>query len=159
MNPKKLDKNSIGLTGAEVVAMAKELLPILTIGDIPKVNSTAIFNIHITYQENIKLKELADLLNTVDLSVNDYYRDSGICNNKLNQFSTVVSKVQNGSIWLEIIISVFSGVTSAVLAEYMLQRMRKNKEKCDDNEGYIRIEAGDNNTINIHIDNTQKVKI
>ena len=151
MNPKNLNGNSIGLTGAEVIKMAKELLTLFTNCGSLQTNRTTSFNIHISYQKKMQLKEFANLLNTINLSVNDYYRDNGLSSNELHQHAAIVSNVRNGSIWLEIIISVFSEVASSLLAEYISQRLCKNKEKCNANE--IHIEAGDYNTINVFVNN------
>lgn len=151
MNPEKLDRNHIGLNGAEVIEMAKAVLPLLMNDSMVQVNSTASFHIHIAYQGNMKLKELADMLNTINLSVNDYYRDCGIGNRELSRHAAAVNKVANGSIWLEVLIAVFSGITSTLLAEYILHRMRNGKENCR-----VHIEAGDNNTIHIHIQNSKQ---
>ena len=154
MNPKQLNRNEIGLTGQEVIKMADELLTLMTNGGVTSQISTANFNIHITYNDKIKLKEFSDLLNTINLSVNDYYRDNGVGNHELSQYSAVVNKVENGSIWLEIAIAVFANVTATVLAEYLLRRTNKgSKDKkniCPPTDN-IHIETGDNCTINIHI--------
>lgn len=116
--------------------------------------NTKNFNIHITYDKNLTLKELSDLLNRVNLSINDYYRDNGISNNTIWQYSPIVNKVGNGSILLNIGVTVLSDVTSTLLAEYIINRITKwRKSKNDNVINNIYIEAGDNNVINIHIAN------
>lgn len=152
MNPKQLNRNEIGLTGQEVIEMANELLNLMTNGGITSQINTENFNIHITYNDKIKLKEFSDLLNTINLSVNDYYRDNGVGNHELSQYSAVVNKVENGSIWLEIAIAVFVNVTATVLAEYLLKRINKDSKDKNPPLDNIHIETGDNCTINIHID-------
>lgn len=115
--------------------------------------------IHITCNENIKLKDLSNLLDTINLSVNDYYRNNGIGNNKLSKYAAIVNKVGNGSILLEIAIDMFVPVTASMLAEYVLNRMRKQKNTHNGpNNGLdnIHIRAEDNCTINIHIDYNNK---
>ena len=69
MNPKQLSRNEIGLTGQEVIKMADELLTLMTKGGVTSQINTAIFNLHIMYNDKIKLKELSDLLNTINLSI------------------------------------------------------------------------------------------
>lgn len=128
------------------------------------------FNIHITYNENIKLKDLSDLLNTINLSVNDYHRDNGVRNNELKKYAAVVNKVENGSIWLEIAIPVFKNLTADVLTEYVLPRLKKSsnstkhvdtRDNCTMNvyvgdNCTVNVYAKDNCTINIHMDYNNK---
>lgn len=148
MEPKRLDRNYIELTGAEIIEMAKELLLLFSTCGTAQINSKASFQIHISYQENIKLKELADLLNTVDLSVNDYYRDCGISNSELSRCAAVVDRVESGSILLGIIVEVVAGATAALLAEYILRRIGNGRRDRD-----LHIQVGDNSKVNIFIDN------
>lgn len=99
------------------------------------------------------LKELSELLYTINLSINDYYRDNGINNNAIALHSPIVNKVSNGSIIVDIAIAVFSNVTSILLTEYITHRMTKlRKTKNDNDVNNVCIKAGDNNTINIHIE-------
>ena len=94
------------------------------------------------------LKKLTEVLQVINLSVNDYYRDNGISNREVGLYAPVVNQVEKGSILIEIAISVFSGVTASLLTEYILHRIRQGKNKDDCN---IHIEAGNSNIIHIHV--------
>lgn len=152
MNANNLSRNRIGLTGAKVIDMAKELLQSYVNGIVSQAVTTAKYKMHIVYRENIKIVELAELLRAVNLSINDYYRDNGISNRELNDYAAVVSKVESGSIWIEFIMSVFTNLTASLLKEYVLRRLDRNTK----NNVGIHIETGDNCVINIYINNCRK---
>lgn len=154
MSPKKLSTNKIGLNGTKVIEMAEKLLNLFSSGGVAPIVSRATFNIHVTYDESIKLKELSGLLNNINMSVNDYYRDNGVGSRELSQYSPVVNNVKNGSIWLEIIIAVFSGITVELLAEFILKRIGKDEKGASNNFDNIHIETGDNCTVHIHINSS-----
>ena len=110
------------------------------------------FRFHITYDRSLKLKDLSELLHAMNLSVNDYYRDNGICNRDLDIHAPVVSRIGEGSIWLELLISVLSDVTANILAKYIWNRIQKKLNVTKENTP-ISIEVGDNSTVNIHFHN------
>ncbi len=113
---------------------------------------------HITYEKGISLNKLINLLSIVNMSFNDHYRNNGINNNTIGSYAPVVEKVESGSILLDVGVTVLSGLTTKVLAELILQRIRKpanTNSKKGEAVNNIQINAGDNNTINIHIGNDQ----
>ncbi len=118
--------------------------------------NTTNYKFHITYDVNMTLKELSDLLCAINLSINDYYRDNGVGNAKISLYAPVVNEVDKGSIVLDLAVSVFSGLTSTLLTEYILNRIKNvrkfNVERTKDLNN-VRVECGNNNTINIHISN------
>lgn len=116
--------------------------------------NTENFKFHITYNTNMTLKELSELLANINVAINNYYRDNGIRNNTVSSYAPIVNKVDNGSILLDIAIAVFSGLTATLLAEFIMDRIRKlqkSEKKNDKNLNNVCIVAGDDNTINIHI--------
>lgn len=116
------------------------------------------FYIHISSSQGLTLKNLTDALNILNLSINDYYRDNGVVNSVISDFSPSIKGVQEGSVILEIAISIFTTVTSALLVEYIKSRFEKKKEKSDDRITIINVYVvGDENgVINIDLDNLRQ---
>ena len=106
--------------------------------------------IHITYNEALTLKELSELLHLINLSVNDYYRDNGVSNQYIANFSPTIEKVKEGSIIFELLFPEFFDITAQIIAEYIIPRLRTmwNNEKNREQNRDIKIEAN-NNTVQI----------
>ena len=115
-----------------------------------------IFDIHITGKKGIKLNDLITVLEVLKLSVNDYYRDNKVANKDLSKNSPTIKKVQEGSILLQLGISVFAGVAANVLSQLITSRFRKKEEKNNNSNTNVSIYniyfEGD--TINIEVDNS-----
>ena len=120
------------------------------------------YGIHITYERDLKLKELSELLKVVHLSFNDCFREKGIKSRSFNNLAPVVSKVKEGSIVLEILMPVLEElrpileeITPKLIAKFIEWRLNRIIEK-KKNRNYtncIQVEAGANSTININITN------
>ena len=111
------------------------------------------FSIHIENDTNLTLKELIETLSILNLSINDYYRDNGVSNYSIADFSPSIKKVKEGSVFLEIAIPVFTSITSTLLAEYIKSRFEKKKGKNNNNEpSIVNVYIAESNQGQINID-------
>ncbi|MBR4872334.1 MAG: hypothetical protein IKV00_00715 [Clostridia bacterium] len=109
-------------------------------------------NIHITYDEAIKLKDFSYILNVLNMSINDYYRENGVKSNALSEYAAVVNKVDAGSIWLELGVAFFGQAIPAIV-QCMMQRFQKDSERREKNLNMnASIKLGNKGEINIHVD-------
>ena len=116
------------------------------------------FGIHITYGRNLTLKELSEVLNLINLSVNDYYRDNGINNFEIGRYAPSINGVKEGSIFFDIVIPIFETVCSeAITVETVVQYILSRLNKMETKKGhspinlYFNINIGTNNTINMNV--------
>ena len=110
------------------------------------------FSIHIENDTNLTLKELIETLSILNLSINDYYRDNGVSNYSIADFSPSIKKVKEGSVFLELAIPVFTAITSTLLVEYIKFRFEKKKEKNSNEASIVNVYIAENNQGQINID-------
>ena len=86
----------------------------------------------ITYSE-LELKELSELLYIINLSINDYFRDQGISGPRLRDYAPTVKAVRQGSIEVDLLLTILGEIAVSVAAEllagYLRKRIRMLQEK------------------------------
>ena len=108
-------------------------------------------NVHITYDDAIKLKDLSYILNVLNLSINDYYRENGVKSNELSEYAAVVNKVEAGSILAKIRVAFFGKALPTIL-KYMGQRLQKDSERRERSfTADVNIDPGKYGAISIHV--------
>lgn len=75
-----------------------------------------IITTHIKYG-NLELMELSELLYIVNMSINNYYRDNGIENNQVKQYTPTIQSVHKGSIIFNLSIEKLVGFSIEKLIE------------------------------------------
>ena len=133
---------------------------------------------HITYDENLTLKDLEELIKLIRVSNNDVLQEMGISRSKGNDLQRV-ERIQPGSIDIVTIISVVSSVIT--IGEFLFKVGKLIKSKADDErskdlegtksdkkvyyrnkltiENIEQINIVDNSRIlNIHIHNTEEMR-
>ena len=114
--------------------------------------------LHITYHNQLTLKELSEILNLTNKALNDINRQQGVKSNVVvgRNYPSLVSGVESGSIVLNIITNFIMPVTLNILASYIYERLKKiGGEKGNDKCKYplnVYINQA-NNTIEISINN------
>ena len=75
----------------------------------------------------LTLKELTEILENVNKSINDINRDNGVKSNALigKDYSTKVSGIESGSIIISIFSTLVVPVTLSVLSNYIYDRLKK----------------------------------
>ena len=115
------------------------------------------FGVHITYDQKITLKELSEVLNLINLSINDYYREKGINNFQIGRLAPSVTGVKEGSIFFDIVIPVIEticseAITVETIMAHILNRLNRPKqEKSRQTHIYVTFNIGKGNTININV--------
>lgn len=115
--------------------------------------------LHVTYSNNLTLKELSEILDLTNKAINDVNREKGINNVIIGrEYAPEVSGIESGSIVLHIVLQFVTPVALSVLANFIYDRLtRKNKKKDNKqlSEEYYPISIsvnGSNNSIDIHIE-------
>ena len=125
---------------------------------------------HITYDENLTLKDLEDLINLIRVANNNALQELGISRTKGNDLQ-IVEKIQPGSIDIVTVLSVISSaitigsfVYSAIKAinkkaeeEYNKDLHGTKRDKKLHNRNKISVKNNENS--NIYIDNSSTVHI
>lgn len=134
--------------------------------------------LHFTYDKNLTLKELSDLLDLSNKAINDFNRANGVSNQAVSkQYAAEVGAVKEGSVIVEILQNFVAPLSVAVLGTLLSERLqklgqkktakeeKKSVESVDDGKTIfaqskypIVISANDvagNVTYNIHIHNSQ----
>ena len=121
-----------------------------------EITSQSSITIHIDYNESLTLKELSEVLDIINKSINDVNRGNGIKDNaKLGkEYAAKVAGVDSGSIIVHILTYVVAPVALSILADFLYDRLKNigaKKEK--ENSAYpISISVnGDNNLIELNI--------
>ena len=83
---------------------------------------------HITYDENLTLKDLEDLINLIRVSNNDVLQEMGISRSKGNDLQRI-EKIQPGSIDIVTVLSVVSSVIT--IGEFLIKVGKLIKNKAD----------------------------
>lgn len=115
--------------------------------------------LHITYDTDLTLMELSDIISLVNQGINDINRDNGVSSNlKIGkEYPSTVSAVHSGSIVLEIVTNFVIPLTVSLLANYIYNQLKKNGAKGKRGKaGKYPVSisvAGENNNVNIHIHN------
>lgn len=80
---------------------------------------------HITYDENLTIKELADVLEVMNKTINEINRNNGIKNNAKigTQYAPTVSNVENGSIILDVFLQLFVPITTGIMANVLYDKL------------------------------------
>lgn len=118
--------------------------------------------IHLSYEDELTLKELSELLDLINKSINDFNRSNGVNNNSRigKEYSTQVKSVESGSIVVNLLLNVVSPVLLSVLANYIYDRIKtlgKGKGSNTVLKYPITINVnGDNNELNVLIDNKKE---
>ena len=84
---------------------------------------------HITYDENLSLKDLEELINLIRVSNNDVLQGMGVSRSKGNDLQRV-ERIQPGSIDIVTILSVVSSVIT--IGEFVFKVGKLIKNKADD---------------------------
>lgn len=104
------------------------------------VKSKEIITIHIICNESLTLKELTETLNFLNRGINDVNRENGIKSNVLlgTEYAAEVSKVEHGSIVLQILTNFVAPVALSILGNFLYDRLKnigakkeKRQEKTD----------------------------
>lgn len=120
--------------------------------------------IHITYDNDLTLKELLEILNLFNLSINDCYRERGLNNFQIRKCATLVNTVKEGSIWVELGLPVLEFVGEIVkdiapemIAACFMYRCNKKKESNEKSSLFSSFNININiNIINLNISNKDK---
>ena len=121
-----------------------------------------IINLHITYERDLTLKELSEIISLLNSAINDFNRENGITSNIIlgKEYASTISCVKSGSIVLEIVANIAISVACGVFANYIYDRVKTvgckkgKKEEIQDFKYPINIAVnGDNNTITINVEN------
>ena len=116
--------------------------------------------IHIKYNSPLTLRELVEVLNLTNKSINDVNRENGVKSNIVlsREYAPEVYGVESGSIVLYVISNFVVPLAIGVLAGFIYERLKnfgakKEKGKIIEGTGYlIRINTDENsNTIEIKI--------
>lgn len=120
--------------------------------------------IHITYDKELTLKELSEVILSVQQALNTINRESGIKNNAIlgREYASIVSGVESGSIVLAVVLNIAIPVACSLVANCIYDRVKSigvgGKKKDETAKGKYPIAVsveGDSNSINIHIQNGQ----
>ena len=133
-----------------------------TLKDINKgtVMTKTPITIHISYNEDLTLKEFSEVLDLINKAINDVNRENGIKDNaKLGkEYATEVTGVDSGSIVVHVLSSFVAPIALSVLANFLYDRLknlgaRKGNKSIKEDAGYpISISVnGDNNLIEFNI--------
>lgn len=74
--------------------------------------------VHLSYEDELALKELSELLDLINKSINDFNRSNGVNNNSRigKEYSLQVKSVESRSIVVNLLINVVSPVLLSALA-------------------------------------------
>lgn len=130
----------------------------ITILNDDAIESGERIKLHVTYNNNLTLKELSEVLNLTNKAINDVNREKGINNVIIGrEYAPEVSGIESGSIILYIVLQFVTPVALSVLASFIYDRLTTNKKKDNKqlSEDYYPISInvnGSNNSIDIHIE-------
>ena len=112
---------------------------------------------HISYDDKLTLKELTEILDLTNKAINDINRENGVGNNATigKKYATEVTKVEQGSIVLSMVMYFVVPVSTSILAAFLYDRFKtigskKNKPSEEDCKVNIIVD-GNNYNIDIHI--------
>lgn len=94
--------------------------------------------LHFTYDKNLTLKELTEVLDMTNKAINDFNRDNGVKSGYAlsKRYATEVAGVKEGSYVFELIVNVAVGITTGVLGNCIFERFKmwraKKKDTPDD---------------------------
>ena len=90
-----------------------------------ELKNTDIVKYHITYDEHLTIKELSEVLDVMNKSINDINRSNGIKNNAEigKRFAPTVSNVENGSIIMDIIVNLVVPITTGIMANVLYDKL------------------------------------
>ena len=82
--------------------------------------------IHMSYNESLTLKELSELLDSINKAINDVNRKYGIKSNTLlgKEYAAKVAGVDSGSIVVHILTCFIAPVALSILANYLYDRLK-----------------------------------
>lgn len=118
-------------------------------------------SLHFTYDKNLSLKELSELLDLSNKAINDFNRNNGVKNNAAlgKQYQAQVEVVKGGSVIITLLLTTVVPLSLGVLANYLYERIktlgykqRKESTEVQPCKYPIVIVVNDNN-IEIHISN------
>lgn len=125
-------------------------------------------SLHITYDRNLTLKELVNVVDATNKAINDVNRANGISNQIIGKnYTPVLFNVKSGSIVLEVVVPLVATVPLSVLGNFIYDRLKdaldgRKKEKKRDKDVHdehiisITVDGRSNNydvTINHKTDN------
>lgn len=125
--------------------------------------------LHFTYDRNLTLKELTEVLDMTNKAINDFNRDNGVKSGYAlsKRYATEVAGVKEGSYVFDLIINVAIGLTTGVLGNCLFERYKmwraKKKETPEDAPAVLVEEDApakypvsitvNGGTVNVHIHN------
>ncbi len=130
---------------------------------------TSEVTLHFTYDKNLTLKELTEVLDMINKAINDFNRDNGIKsgNTLSKRYAAEVAGIKEGSLIIELLVSFAAGITTSVLGNYIFERLKKwgskKKERPEGNPAELGVDdvpakfpisiTVNGGTVNIHIHN------
>lgn len=86
--------------------------------------------IHLTYDEDLNLSCLNNVLDAISKGFNDINREFGKKgNNEINKYNPVISGIREGSLIIDLIVSFVVSVGGGIVSNYIYNRLSKLKEK------------------------------
>lgn len=122
--------------------------------------------LHFEYDNNLKLKELVELLDLTNKAINSINKDKGISSNSVlgKKYSTEVKNVQEGSIVLNLVLQTASSIAISLLASYIYDKIKtigfnKKSKKTEEYKYPILISVNDNRNIYTNVNITNNITI
>ena len=116
--------------------------------------------LHFTYDDPLTLKELSELLDLSNKAINDLNRDNGVKGPSKfsNEYASKVTAVKEGSIEIDLMVSLVLPTVSSVIAGCIQERLKtwkKSKKKNEENNQgkYPHSIIVNGGNVNIHIHN------
>jgi len=121
------------MQAGEVMESNNKMVNIISEG---KAMSKESVTLHIGYNESLTLKELSDILDSINKAINDINRENGIKNNaKLGkEYATEVTGVDSGSIVIHILTTFVTPVALGVLGNFLYDRLKSIGAKKEKNQ-------------------------
>ncbi len=126
--------------------------------------------LHITYDEELKLGDLAECLSKINTAINDVNRDNGMKDSRKigSEYASKVQNVESGSIIVFITVNIVTPVALSVIANYIYDKLKgfKKKKKKSNEEHNIEedsivdvrvVEENDKKEISIHISSHRRI--
>ena len=108
--------------------------------------------LHFTYDNNLTLKELSDLLDLSNKAINDFNRANGVSNQAVSkQYAAEVGSVKEGSVIVEILQNFVVPLSVTVLGAFLVDRLKQWGQKKSAKEEKKPVEpVDDGKTISAH---------
>lgn len=105
------------------------------ISDVP-IREKDTITIHIDYNESLTLKELSEVLDSINKAINDANRENGIRSNATlgKKYAAEVAGVDSGSIVIHILTNFVAPVALSMLSNFLYDRLKNMGAKKEKNQ-------------------------